>query len=435
MPLTISPSKGLQGTITIPGDKSISHRAAILAALATGTSQIVDWLPAGDCLATIETLRALGVPIDLTSTSETTANVTVQGVGLHGLSESDAPLNCHGSGTTMRLLAGLLAGQPFSTVLDGHEGLRRRPMERVSRPLLQMGAAVSTHEGYPPLHISGGELHGINYRMPIPSGQVKSAILLAGLYADSATTVHQPGPARDHTEVLMRSLGISVETDGGNITVLPPTAPLPPLNITIPGDFSSAALPLVAATLIPNSQLRIEGVNTNPTRTGLLEILTAMGANIKIENESDMTGEPVGDFLVQTASLHGTEVGGDVVVRMIDEFPILAVAATQAKGCTMIRDAAELRVKESDRIKATVDELRKMGAEMIAHPDGFEVYGPTPLHAAVVDSYGDHRLAMALAVAGLIASGSITVRNARVIADSYPGFVTTLRTLGVKVVA
>ncbi len=435
MPLTISPSKGLQGTITVPGDKSISHRVAILAALANGTSRFTNWLPAGDCMATIEALRALGVTVEVEHTTETAATVTVQGVGLHGLSMPQKTINCHGSGTTMRLLAGLLAGQPFTSVLDGHEGMRRRPMERVARPLRQMGATITTRGGYPPIHITGGNLHGIEYQMPIPSGQVKSAILLAGLYATGTTIVHQPGPARDHTEVLLRSLGISLETDGNTITIQPAEKPLPPMDISIPADFSSAAFPLVAAVLIPNSQLRITGVNINPTRTGLLDVLTAMGATVQIENQADMGGEPMGDLVAQSSVLHGIDVFGDTVVRMIDEFPILAVAATQAKGRTVVRDAAELRVKESDRIKATVDELRKLGAQMIAHPDGFEVYGPTPLHAAVVDSYGDHRLAMALAVAGLLADGETTIRNARVIADSYPGFVSMLKNLGVEVVA
>jgi len=435
MPLTIFPSKGLQGTITVPGDKSISHRTAMLAALTDGTSRLTGWLPAGDCLATIEALRALGVPIEVERTTETAATVTVQGVGLHGLSVPAKALNCHGSGTTMRLLAGLLAGQPFSSVLDGHEGLRRRPMERVARPLRQMGATVATRDGYPPIYVDGGNLHGIEYRMPIPSGQVKSAILLAGLFANGTTTIHQPGPARDHTEVLLRSLGVPLETDGTTITIHPPENPLPAMDIAIPADFSSAAFPLVAAVLIPNSELRITGVNINPTRTGLLDVLTEMGAAVQIENQTDMAGEPVGDLVAKSSTLRGTEVSGDTVVRMIDEFPIFAVAATQAKGRTVVRDAAELRVKESDRIKATVDELRKLGAQMIAHPDGFEVYGPTPLHAAVVDSYGDHRLAMALAVAGLLADGETTIRNARVIADSYPGFVSMLKNLGVEVVA
>lgn len=435
MPLTIFPSAGLRGTITIPGDKSISHRTAILAALAEGTSYLNDWLPAGDCNATIEALRALGVRIEATAQSETATDLVVHGVGLTGLSAPAAPLNCHGSGTTMRLLAGVLAGQNFSAVLDGHEGLRRRPMSRVARPLRQMGAEIDTNGGYPPLRITGKTLHGIDYAMPIPSGQVKSAILLAGLFAEGQTTVRQPGPARDHTERILNALGVTVETDGTNITISPPKNPLPAFNFTVPGDFSSAAFPLVAGLLVPDSHLRLTNVNVNDTRTGLLDVLLAMGANITLQNMRESTGEPVADLEVTTQSLHGTEVGGDLVVRMIDEFPILAVAATQAKGRTVVRDAAELRVKETDRIKATVDELRKMGGQLISHPDGFEVYGPTPLHGTVVDSDGDHRLAMALAVAGLLAEGDTTIRNARVIADSFPGFTTMLRTLGVEVAA
>lgn len=435
MPLTIIPSKGIQGTISVPGDKSISHRTAMLAALANGTSHLNNWLPAGDCNATVEALRALGVQIDVTRQSESASDLTVHGVGLHGLTAPDSPLNCHGSGTTMRLLAGILAGQSFSAQLDGHEGLRRRPMSRVARPLRKMGASIQTNDGYPPLNVSGEPLHGMEYDMPIPSGQVKSAILLAGLYADGTTTIRQPGPARDHTERILQALGVQVESDGTTISISSPDNPLQPFDFTIPGDFSSAAFPLVAALLLPDSKLRITNVNINDTRTGLLDILQEMGANIQLENLRETTGEPVADLVVETAALRGTDIGGDVVVRMIDEFPILAVAATQANGRTVIRDAAELRVKETDRIKATVDELRKMGGQLISHPDGFEAYGPTPLHGTVVDSDGDHRLAMALAVAALIAEGETTIRHAHVIADSYPGFVAMLHSLGVEVAA
>jgi len=291
MPLTIFPSAGLRGTITIPGDKSISHRTAILAALAEGTSYLNDWLPAGDCNATIEALRALGVRIEATAQSETATDLVVHGVGLTGLSAPAAPLNCHGSGTTMRLLAGVLAGQNFSAVLDGHEGLRRRPMSRVARPLRQMGAEIDTNGGYPPLRITGKTLHGIDYAMPIPSGQVKSAILLAGLFAEGQTTVRQPGPARDHTERILNALGVTVETDGTNITISPPKNPLPAFNFTVPGDFSSAAFPLVAGLLVPDSHLRLTNVNVNDTRTGLLDVLLAMGANITLQN--NISSKPI----------------------------------------------------------------------------------------------------------------------------------------------
>jgi len=436
MPLTITHSPtGLKGTITVPGDKSISHRAVVLAALAEGTSYIEQWLPAGDCWATVHALRALGVRIEAAQHNEDAADLIVHGVGKYGLRPPAAPINCQGSGTTMRTLAGVLAGQPFAAVLDGHDGLRRRPMERVARPLRQMGATVETNDGRPPLRIKGGNLSAIRYTMPIPSGQVKSAILLAGLYAKGTTVVQQPGAARDHTERLLRVLNVAVKSEGNLISIRPTEQPMPPLKLTIPGDFSSAAFPLVAALLVPDSNLRITGVNVNDTRTGLLEVLSAMGATVTVIDQTEMAGEPLADLRAQTSSLHATEIRGGLVVRMIDEFPILAVAATQAKGRTVICDAAELRVKETDRIKATVDELRKMGAQIIAHPDGFEVYGPTPLHGTTVDSDGDHRLAMALAVAGLIAQGTTTIRNAGVISDSYPGFITMLKTLGVEVQA
>lgn len=434
MPLTVKPAIRLTGDITVPGDKSLSHRAVMFASLAEGESRIADWLPAGDCRATVEAMRALGVQIDVLSPGETSAELVIRGVGLQGLKSPAAPINCHGSGTTMRLLAGIVAGASLDVTLDGHEGLRRRPMQRVARPLRLMGADVQTRDGRPPMRIRGGRLSGIDYEMPIASGQVKSAILLAGLFAKGQTVVRQPGPARDHTERLLQAQGVTlVSTGKGVIRLTPPSQPLRPLNLAIPGDFSSAAFPLVAALLVPHSHLKIEGVNVNSTRTGLLDVLQKMGAQITLSNLREAAGEPLADLAVQSSALRGAEVQGDTVVRMIDEFPIFAVAATQAQGYTIVRDAAELRVKETDRIKATVDELRKMGAHLIPHPDGFEVHGPTPLKGAVVDSDGDHRLAMALAIAGLIAEGETIVKNAGVIADSYPGFTAMLKRIGAEV--
>jgi len=333
----------------------------------------------------------------------------------------------------MRLLAGILAGQALDVTLDGHEGLRRRPMQRVARPLRLMGADVQTRDGRPPIRIRGGKLSGIDYEMPIASGQVKSAILLAGLFAEGETIVRQPGPARDHTERMLQSQTVPISGRGNVIHLNPKTPHLRPLTLAIPGDFSSAAFPLVAALLVPNSHLKIKSVNVNSTRTGLLDVLQKMGAQITLSNLREAAGEPLADLEVQSSALRGVEVQGDTVVRMIDEFPIFAVAATQAQGRTIVRDAAELRVKETDRIKATVDELRKMGAHLIPRPDGFEVHGPTPLKGAAVDSDGDHRLAMALSIAGLIATGETTVKNAGVIADSYPGFTTMLAEIGAEV--
>jgi len=434
MLLTVHPAESLTGNLPIPGDKSISHRAAILAALAEGESRIEGWLPAGDCQATLDALRALGVPVDVLSQTRTRADLRIRGVGLRGFRDPGAPLDCRGSGTTMRLLAGVLAGQPMTVTLDGHSGLRRRPMERIARPLRRMGADIETTDGRPPLRVRGGPLTGVDWTLPVPSGQVKSAILLAGLFAAGETIVRQPGPARDHTERMLRAQGVSLSVAGNVIRLQPPSAPLRPLRFTVPGDFSSAAFPLAAALLVPNSRLRLEGVNVNDTRTGLLDVLRAMGASVSLLDRREQAGEPLADLFVESASaLRGTEIGGDTVVRMIDEFPILAVIATQARGVTVVRDAAELRVKETDRIKSAVLELRKMGAHLIPHPDGFEVHGPTPLRGAEVDSCGDHRLAMALAVAGLVADGPTTVHNAGVIGDSFPGFVDTLRQAGAKV--
>ncbi len=434
MRISISPSSGLSGSIIVPGDKSISHRVVMMSALADGVSRLQNWLPAGDCHATLNAMRTLGVHIDFTAKNETQADLVVRGVGLHGLKAPMHPLGCWGSGTTMRLLAGILAGQPFESTLDGHEGLRRRPMLRVATPLQKMGATVKTTEGRPPLTIKGGNLTGIDYTMPIASGQVKSAILLAGLFAAGETVVRQPGPARDHTENMLRAQGAPIVSTGNTIRLTPPTQALAPLDAAIPGDFSSAAFPLVAALLVPGSRVTIQGVNMNPTRTGLLEVLQAMQADVQILNETEEMGEPLADMVAQTGPLRSAMVKGNLVVRMIDEFPILAVAATQAAGTTTVRDAAELRLKETDRIKATVEELRKMGAHLIPHPDGFEVHGPTRLKGGVVQSHGDHRLAMALAVAGLLADGLTIVEDADVIADSYPGFVTMLSRLGAEVV-
>lgn len=433
MQLKVSPALGLRGTITIPGDKSISHRAVILASLAEGQSRISNWLPSGDCMATLEAMRALGVQIDIVSQTETAAELLVHGVGLRGLKAPAGPINCHGSGTTMRLLAGLLAAQPLDVVLDGHEGLRRRPMERVAKPLHLMGAQVDTTEGYPPMRIRGGDLTGIDFKMPVASGQVKGAIMLAALFARGKTVIHQPGPARDHTERMFNFLGIHNTSHQNTIELEAHIDRVPPFNFSVPGDFSSAAFPMLAALLVPDSRLEIKNVNVNDTRTGLLDVLLAMGARASLVNQTDVAGEPLADLVVETSRLHTVEVRGEVVVRMIDEFPIFAVAATQAKGMTHVHDATELRVKETDRIKSTVDELRKMGVPIIPHPDGFEVYGPAPLKGAVVESQGDHRLAMSLAVAGLIAEGQTVIKNANVFADSYPGFVTMLTQIGAEV--
>ena len=425
--LNVRPAQSLRGRVSVPGDKSISHRALILGALANGPSRVTNFLPASDCQATLSAIRALGVNVEQPAPT----TVDIRGTGLRGLLEPTDVLNCCRAGTTMRLLAGLLAGQRFVSILTGESQLLRRPMARIVQPLRQMGATIlGRQEGrLPPLAIGGGSLQGIDYALPVASAQVKSAILLAGLYAAGTTTVREPGPARDHTERMLAARGCELRISGPAIDLVPPNH-LEAMDISVPGDFSSAAFLLVAATLVPGSEVLLEGVGINPTRTGLLDILGAMGAQVKMHSQRTISGEPVADLEVHSSELQGVEVGGDLVVRAIDEFPILAVAATQAQGETMVRDAAELRVKETDRIATTVAELQRLGAQIEARPDGFVVHGPCRLQVTgpnkgitpVLDSHSDHRLAMALAVAGLISAEPIAIAGAECIADSFPGF-------------
>lgn len=425
--LTIAPARHLSGTVRVPGDKSISHRALMLGSLAQGETRVSGFLPSGDCLATLGCLRALGVPIE--RHDETT--LTVHGLGLRGYRAPDAPLDCVRSGTTMRLLAGILAGQSLQCTLTGQDQLLRRPMRRITDPLRQMGAQIEDHDGCAPLVVRGRPLCGIVHELAVASAQVKSALLLAGLYANEPTVVRQCGPARDHTEMLLAAMGVRVDVDGLQVRLEPPKGEaLSPLSLQVPGDLSSAAFLVVAALLLPGSEITVEGVGTNPTRTGLLDVLGEMGAHFEMRNERQSGGEPIADLAVRSCALQGTTVGGDTVVRMIDEFPVLAVAATQAQGETVIRDARELRVKETDRIATVVKELSKMGADIAPLPDGFCVRGPTPLRGTTVESHGDHRLGMALAVAGLVAEGETVVQHTACIADSFPGFEGTLRSLG-----
>jgi 3-phosphoshikimate 1-carboxyvinyltransferase len=384
----------------------------------------------------------LGVTVD----EHGAGALTVHGVGLAGLHEPADVMDCAGSGTTIRLLAGILAGQPFTSVITGSEALRRRPMGRVAEPLRLMGATVLGQQDgkLPPLTIRGGNLAGIDYAMPVASAQVKSAILLAGLFADGETVVHEPGPARDHTERMLAQFQVKVETaaegQGAAIRLRGGQRLIGGEPLHVPGDFSSAAFPLVAATLIPGSDVRLTGVGVNPTRTGLYDLLAAMGATVQIADEQrkkeggrGTAGEPIADLIACGSALRRIEVGGEIVVRAIDEFPIFAVAATQAAGTTTIREAAELRVKESDRIASVAGELRKMGAQVEERPDGMLIHGPARLHGAAVECHRDHRLAMSLAVAGLIADGPTEIHGAEAINDSFPGFVETMRELGADV--
>ena len=426
-------NRSLRGTIRVPADKSISHRAAILGALAEGDLRAENFLPSQTTQATVNCLRGLGAEIEQPDPN----TLVIRGHGLRGLREPNDVLFCEGSGTTMRLLAGICAGQDFLSILDGTPALKRRPMARVVQPLRQMGATILARDGgrLPPLAIRGGHLRGIDSTLPVASAQVKSALLLAGLFADAPTTVREPGPSRDHTERMLQAFGVRVEPVAPDhlasaIRVSPASDLRPATSIIIPADFSSAAFFIVAALLVPQSELHIERVGVNPTRTGLLDILRSMGAEIVLEGEHEQGNEPVADLTIRGSGLRGVEVGGDTVVRMIDEFPIFAVAATQAHGETIVRDATELRVKESDRIATVVNGLRALGARIEPQPDGFVVEGPTRLRGAVVDSHGDHRLAMALAVAGLIAEGEVVIKNVECIDDSFPGFAELMDKVG-----
>jgi len=419
--LLVSPGGKLFGSTTIPGDKSLSHRAAMLGAIAAGSSHIRNWLAAGDTEATLGAMADLGAEIERHDANTLT---------IHGgeLREADQPLNLKNAGTGIRLLAGIMAGQPFPSVLDGSEQLRQRPMKRITTPLQSMGAQIGSTDGCCPLTIQPAKLRGITYELPVASAQVKSAVLLAALFADGPTTVIQPGPTRDHTERMLASMGLRIDFDDENpdkMTLHPPEK-LEPLDLTIPGDFSSAAFLLVAGLLTPDSDLTVTGVNLNPTRTGLLDVLEAMDADISTTYRTIQAGEAIGDIRVRTSELQGIEIGGDTVVRMIDEFPILMVAALRAQGETIVRDARELRVKETDRIAVMASELRKMGAEIEEREDGFRILGAQQLSGADVDGHDDHRIAMSMTIAGTVASGETLVTDADCVADSFPGFAQTL---------
>lgn len=416
----------LLGTIGVSTDKSISHRAAILSALADGDTRIDNFLESETTRATLNCLRQLGAEIEEPNPN----SLVVHGHGLHSLREPSDMLFCAGSGTTMRLLAGLCAGQKFLSILDGTQALKRRPMARVVEPLRSMGASILARDDgrLPPLVIRGGSLHGIEYDMPIASAQVKSAILLAGLFADSPTIVREPFRSRDHTERMLRAFNVKIDQKSDTETRLHPTSNLQsPASISIPSDLSSAAFFIVAALLVRNSEICIERVGINPTRTGLLDALVRMGASVMIENAREESGEPIADLVVRGGGeLNAMVVSGEDVPRMIDEFPVFAVAATQARGETIVRDAAELRVKESDRIGTLAQELRKMGVKIEPRDDGFAIEGGTKLRGARVSAHSDHRLAMSLAVAGLIAQGETVIEGWECVADSFPHFVRML---------
>ena len=424
MDVLIQPAHHLTGTLRVPGDKSISHRALMFGALASGKTIIQNPLLGEDVQSTRRCLEGLGVHV-----TEKEGALIVHGRGSSAFRPPLGPLDCGNSGTTMRLMAGILAGQPFHSVLIGDPSLSRRPMRRILEPLRAMGAQIqTTPSGTAPLEIDGTRLHPIDYVTPIASAQVKSCILLAGLFAEGTTSVTEPSLSRDHTERMLPGFGVPVQREGLRVSVTGP-ATLTACQVDVPGDISSAAFFLVAATILPEAFLRIEGVGLNPTRTGILEALMDMGAPIRIQDPHEVNGEPRADLQVQSGKLKGIRIEGEMIPRLIDEIPILAIAATQAEGRTEIRDAAELRVKETDRIAAIADNLRRMGVELETFDDGLAIEGPQILRGAEIDSYGDHRIAMAFTVAGLAAQGNTLIRNADCAVISFPGFYETLKGL------
>lgn len=410
-------AQSLLGLVELPPDKSIAHRAALLAALADGTSRLVNYPSAADPQSTLSCLRQLGVPIY----EDAHGILVVEGRGLEGLRAPNQPLDCGNSGTTMRLLAGILAGQPFASTLVGDASLSRRPMERIAAPLRQMGAVVTLTDGHAPLYVQGRRpLRNITYRLPVPSAQVKSCVLLAGLFAEGETIVIESVPSRDHTE---RMLGLNVvELNGERYLTVQGGMRIPARTWAIPRDFSAAAFFLVASTLVPDSEIRLPGVGLNPSRSALLDVLRAMGANIQVENERVYGGEPIADLVVRSSTLHGVQVAGTIIPNLIDEIPVLAVAATCAHGRTEIRDAAELRVKETDRIAAMAENLQALGARVEVFDDGLAIEGRCRLRGTTVRSFDDHRIAMAMGVAGLVAEGETLIEGAECARISFPGF-------------
>jgi 3-phosphoshikimate 1-carboxyvinyltransferase len=427
----ISPGGSVTGTIRVPGDKSISHRSVIFGALAKGVTKVTGFLEGEDAMNTVAAFREMGVTI----TGPENGELTIFGVGMQGLQPPRKPLYTGNSGTAMRLLAGLLAAQPFDSELTGDESLSGRPMERIVKPLGQMGASIEMSAGgTPPLRIAGADLVGLSYDMPVASAQVKSSLLLAGLFAEGKISVTEPAICRDHTERMLRGFGYELE--GGypeaEVTLFGGGS-LQATSIDVPADISSAAFFLVAAAITPGSELTLQHVGVNPTRTGIIELLGQMGAEIELSNEKEVGGEPVADLTVRYSPLQGIEIDPALVPLAIDEFPVLFVAAACANGCTVLRGAEELRVKESDRIEAMAEGLKTLGIDLETFADGIRIEGGTGLGGGTIDSHGDHRIAMAFAVAGLRASGEIEILNCQNVATSFPGFVSQAIEIGLKI--
>ncbi|ENQ3106969.1 3-phosphoshikimate 1-carboxyvinyltransferase [Bacillus cereus] len=410
--------EGLRGTIVIPGDKSISHRSVIFGAIAHGKTTIKGFLPGADCLSTISCFREMGVSI-----TQNGDEVEVIGKGMEGLQEAENVLNVGNSGTTIRLLLGILANTNLHLCLQGDHSIGKRPMKRVTKPLSLMGATIDGREDgtYTPLTIRGGNLQAIDYLSPVASAQVKSAILLAGLRAKGVTSVTEPYVSRDHTERMLQAFGVQVKREGTKVSI-EGGQQLTGTNIHVPGDISSAAFFLVGGAITPNSKLILQNVGINPTRTGIIDVLTKMGAKLTIEQCDRDAAEPAANLTIETSRLKGIEIGGDMIPRLIDEIPIIALAATQADGITIIKDAHELKVKETNRIDTVVEELTKLGARIEATDDGMIIYGKTLLKGNTVNSHGDHRIGMMLAIAGCIAEGETLIQDAEAVGVSYPRF-------------
>lgn len=421
--MRITPINQLTGTFAIPSDKSISHRSVMFGSLALGTTHISNFLMGDDCLSTIDCFRKLGITIHINKDT-----VTVEGKGLHGLMPAQETLDCGNSGTTVRLISGILAGQDFQTTLTGDASIQKRPMNRVMKPLAEMGAQFEAKDNnFCPITIYPNSLKGICYHSPVASAQVKSSILLAGLYADTPTTVIEPALSRDHTERMLTAFGATVERKDTAVTIHP-CKELYATGIVVPGDISSAAFFMVAGLITPDSDLIIQNVGINPTRRGILDVLLAMGGDITCLNEKEVCGEPVCDLRVRYSKLHGTIVEGDIIPTLIDEIPAIAVAALFAEGTTVIKDAAELRVKESDRIETLYTELTKMGAHMTTQSDGMTIEGGFPLNGADLESYHDHRIAMSLTIAACNATSPSTLNHPECVSISFPNFYELLET-------
>lgn len=426
--ITIQPVASVKGKIIVPGDKSISHRSIMLGAIANGITTVRGFLRGEDNMSTMHAFRAMGVEI-----IDDGEMIQITGRGLHGLNEPGDVLDCGNSGTTIRLITGLLSGQSFFSVVTGDQYLRKRPMKRVVEPLSRMGARISGRNGgtLAPLAINGGSLKGIDYQSPVSSAQIKSSIMLAGLYADGETRVSEPSLSRDHSERMFRLFGASVATSENGVTVSGGIE-LKAQEVTVPGDISSAAFFIVAALITPNAELLIQNVGVNPSRTGVIDILMAMGGNIQLLDQREVSGEPVADLLVRSSHLKGIAISGSVVPRAIDEFPAICIAAARAEGITTIRDAKELRVKETDRITAMADNLRKLGISVTETDDGMDITGSEQLLGGTVDSCGDHRIAMSMSIAALIASNAITVTDIDCVATSFPTFFPLLEKVSSK---